>query len=339
VDTAVNLLSVRDLYVSFETPEGVVEAVRGVSFDVPAASVVAIAGESGSGKSVCVESIMGLLSNSATVSGDILYKGENLRSLSASKMRHVRGAEIAMVFQDAMTSLDPVIRIHSQIREALVAHGRMTRSEAMKRSVALLDAVGIPDPERTLRSYPHELSGGMQQRVMVAMAISNNPSILIADEATTALDVTVQAQILRLLASVTKERGASMVMIAHDLGVVAGLAEYVLIMYAGTVVEAGPTREVFYQPQHPYTAGLLAATPDVQRATPDRLDTIPGTPPDPTDLPVGCAFELRCPHAQAICKETAPEARTVLGDDTRLSRCHLSDELQLTAPHKPREPL
>jgi len=299
------LLSVRDLRVGFVTEGGLLQAVDGISFDLAAGEVLAIVGESGSGKSVTAQTMLGLTrSTNARIEGWASYRGTELLEADDAAIRDIRGERIAMVFQDPMTSFNPVYRIGAQIGEAIRAHRRdVSKDEARERAVELLDAVGIPGAERRVDSYPHELSGGMRQRAMIAMALALDPEVLIADEPTTALDVTVQAQILRLLERLNRERGLATILITHDLGVVAETADRVLVMYAGRVVEQGTLDEIFYDPQHPYTWGLLGSLTRLDRERPERLPQIEGTPPSLLDLPPGCSFRPRCPHEFEKCSE------------------------------------
>jgi peptide/nickel transport system ATP-binding protein len=320
---ATPLLDVRDLHVSFRTEDGVVRAVDGISFTVNPGEIVGIVGESGSGKSVTAMAIMGLIRDpNAILTGQALYRGTNLFELPAGQMREVRGSEIAMVFQDPMTSLTPVYRVGWQIAEQIRAHARVSRSAAKRTAVELLAAVGIPRPEVRVHDFPHQFSGGMRQRVMIAMALACNPSVLIADEPTTALDVTIQAQILELILSLRKDFGSAVVIITHDMGVIADVADRVLVVYAGRVVEDGPKLEVFENAQHPYTWGLLGSIPRLDRPKPKRLTTIPGLPPSLIDLPAGCAFRPRCPHAFEACREPI-ELENRVGGRHR-DRCLLS---------------
>ncbi|AQT78372.1 ABC transporter ATP-binding protein [Mycolicibacterium litorale] len=317
------ILTVTDLRVSFATEDGVVHAVDGVSFDVAPGEVVAIVGESGSGKSVTAQTLVGLTrSSNAKITGSVNFDGRELTTMSDDELRGVRGEHIAMVFQDPMTSLNPVYRVGDQIAEMIRAHRDVSRAEALSRAVELLRSVGIPTPERRVRDYPHEFSGGMRQRVMIAMALALEPEILIADEPTTALDVTIQAQILRLLDSLNRDRNLSVVLITHDLGVVAELADRVVVMYAGHIVEDAPLDELFYNPQHPYTWGLLGSIARLDEARPERLTQIPGSPPSLLNPPTGCRFAPRCKYAFDRCTQPPPlEAR--LNDPTHLDRCWL----------------
>jgi peptide/nickel transport system ATP-binding protein len=319
------LLDVRDLKVSFRTENGLVRAVDGVSFTLEAGHVLGIVGESGSGKSVTVMSIMQLIRDpNAIFEGEVLYKGRDLMGLSQSQMRSVRGAEIAMIFQDPMTSLNPVYRVGWQIEEQLHAHERLARRAARTRAIDLLGAVGIPSAAQRIDDYPHQFSGGMRQRVMIAIALACNPDLLIADEPTTALDVTIQAQILTLIDRLKVEFGSAVIVITHDMGVVAQIAETVAVMYGGKIVEQGIVDAVFASPQHPYAWGLLGSIPRLDRPKPARLPTIRGLPPSLIDLPEGCAFLPRCDHAHAAC-HVPPELLPRSGPG-HLDRCVLSPE-------------
>ena len=307
-----NILQVRNLEISFNTYAGEVQAVRGVSFDLRRGETLAIVGESGSGKSVTAKSIMRLLpeANSLVKGGEITFEARDLLSLSEKQMQDVRGPKIAMVFQDPMTSLDPTMRIGRQITESLKKHLGMTGSRANERAVELLEMVGIPNAEDRVRQYPHQFSGGMRQRVVIAIALACDPQILIADEPTTALDVTIQAQILELLRDLQERIGTSVILITHDLGVVAHTAHRVAVMYAGKVVETGTVREIFYNPQMPYTWGLLSSIPLPTADRSQDLIPIPGSPPDMLDPPTGCPFTPRCPYAMQICAEEMPDYTT-----------------------------
>jgi oligopeptide/dipeptide ABC transporter ATP-binding protein len=315
------ILSVADLRVSFATDEGVVHAVDGVSFDVNPGEVVAIVGESGCGKSVTAQTLIGL-----TRSPNATFGGRDLIGMPDDELRTLRGEHIAMVFQDPMTSLNPVYRVGDQIAEMIRAHRDVSKKEALARAVELLHSVGIPNPERRVRDYPHEFSGGMRQRVMIAMALALEPELLIADEPTTALDVTIQAQILNLLRDLNREKNVSVVLITHDLGVVAELADKVVVMYAGQVVEQAPLDELFYQPQHPYTWGLLGSIPRPDEARPDRLPQIPGQPPSLRNPPTGCRFAARCEYVFADCSQP-PQLESRSGTE-HLDRCWLSTDVK-----------
>jgi peptide/nickel transport system ATP-binding protein len=298
------LLEIRDLRVSFRTEAGVVRAVDGLSLIVDTDDVVGIVGESGSGKTVSMLAVMRLIRDpNAVVEGEVLLRGRNLMQLPPREMRAVRGGEIAMIFQDPMTALTPVYTVGWQIAEQLRAHQRLTRRGARRRSIELLAEVGIPNPDSRVDMYPHEFSGGMRQRVMIAMALSCNPSLLIADEPTTALDVTIQAQILELMKRLRRDHGSSILIITHDMGVVSDIAERVVVMYAGTVVEEGSKSVVFRDPQHPYTWGLLGSIPRVGRTRGSRLTVIPGQPPSLLAPPPGCRFAPRCSYRFAACDQ------------------------------------
>jgi peptide/nickel transport system ATP-binding protein len=316
------LLEVRDLRVSFSTEDGVVHAVDGLSLEVPTGGVLGIVGESGSGKTVSMMAVMRLIRDpNATVEGEVLYRGRDLMRLSKGEMRSVRGREIAMIFQDPMTALTPVYTVGWQIAEQLRAHEQVARGQARTRVIDLLKEVGIPNAARRVDDYPHQFSGGMRQRVMIAMALACNPSLLIADEPTTALDVTIQAQILELMKRLRREHGSSIVLITHDMGVVADLAERVVVMYAGRVLEEAPKASLFRDPQHPYTWGLLGSMPRVDRPRVRRLAAIPGAPPSLLAPPAGCAFEPRCPHRFELCS-TRPELLERVAPGRR-DACHL----------------
>jgi oligopeptide/dipeptide ABC transporter ATP-binding protein len=298
---------VRGLTTVLHLPGGPVEVVRGVDFDVFPGETLALVGESGCGKSLTMLSVMGLHPQplAEIVSGEVILEGVDLLRMSAEQHRMVRGAQVAMVYQDPMTSLNPLMRIGDQISEVLIAHGR-SRREARQRTLEVLAQVGIPQPRRAAGAYPHEFSGGMRQRVVIGMALALRPRVLIADEPTTALDVTIQQQIIALIGDLQKAMGMAVVWITHDLGVVARVAERIMVMYAGHIVESGPTRLVFGRPQHPYTAGLLEAIPPVRGTERHRLHQIPGTPPDPGRHPPGCPFHPRCPYAVRRCTEQMP---------------------------------
>ena len=316
------LLEVRDLRVSFRTESGVVHAVDGLSFSIALGEVLGIVGESGSGKTVSMLTVMRLIRDpNAILEGEVLYRGRDLMQLSQKEMREVRGSEIAMIFQDPLTALTPVYTVGWQIEEQLRAHQPLTRRQAHARAGELLSDVGIPNAARRIDDYPHQFSGGMRQRVMIAMALSCNPSLLIADEPTTALDVTIQAQILLLMKRLKSEYGSSILLITHDMGVVSQLAERIIVMYAGGVVEEGPKSAVFRDPQHPYTWGLLNSIPRLGRPRVERLTGIPGTPPSPLALPSGCRFEPRCAYRFDLCS-TRPELAERV-EPGRRDACHL----------------
>ena len=321
---SVGLLEVTDLRVSFQTFDGLLSAVRGLSFEVDVGKTLGIVGESGSGKSVSTQAIMGLVPG-ARVSGRAIFDGRDLLKLRPEQMREVRGAQIGMIFQDPMSSLHPYWTVGWQIVEMLRAHDRtMSRTEAQKRSVELLGLVGIIDPARRVDDYPHQFSGGMRQRAMIAMAMALNPRLLIADEPTTALDVTVQAQVLRVMKRLQEELGTAIILITHDLGVVAEVADDVVVMYAGEIVEQAPRRTIFYDYHHPYTEGLLQSLP-AAGASNERLRPIAGQPPSLIGIPSGCTFRARCPYAFERCEHEAPPRRTVDGDERHTSACWLPD--------------
>jgi peptide/nickel transport system ATP-binding protein len=318
------LLEVRDLRVSFRTEDGLVRAVDGVSFTIGEREVLGIVGESGSGKSVTMMSVMRLITDpNAIFEGEILYRGQNLMKLGKREMRHVRGAEIAMIFQDPMTSLNPVHRIGWELEEQIREHKKVGHPEAQAQAVELLRAVGIPRPELRVDDYPHQFSGGMRQRAMIALALSCSPSLLIADEPTTALDVTIQAQILELIKNLRTDFNTAVVLITHDMGVVADIADRVLVMYAGRVVESGPKEALFYDPQHPYTWGLLGSIARLDRPKPHRLPTIGGQPPSLLALPRGCNFGPRCSHRFARCVDEDPLLAPRVSPEHR-DACHLT---------------
>jgi oligopeptide transport system ATP-binding protein len=303
-----SVLQVNDLQISFSTYAGEVQAVRGVSFDLRRGETLAIVGESGSGKTVTVKSLLRLLpeANTRIKGGEAIFEGEDILKLSEQRMQKIRGEKIAMVFQDPMTSLDPTMKIGSQITESLKKHLGLSGQKARERAVELLTLVGIPNPGDRVKQYPHQFSGGMRQRVVIAIALACDPQILIADEPTTALDVTIQAQILELLRELQERLGMSVILITHDLGVVAHTAHRVAVMYAGKVVETGTLREIFYDPQMPYTWGLLSSIPLPTADRSQELIPIPGSPPDMADPPKGCPFTPRCPYAMRICAEEMP---------------------------------
>ena len=320
-----HLLDVQDLHVSFDTHAGEVRAVRGVSFWLDAGETLSIVGESGCGKSVTIQTIMKLLPSppSQIKSGAITYQGTDITHLSDKAMESYRGKEFSMIFQDSMTSLNPTMRVGRQMCEGILRHQRVSRQEAQQISAELLGQVGLPNPELVAKRYPHPMSGGQRQRVMIAMAMACNPKILFADEPTTALDVTMQAQILDLMNHLKEKRGTSILLITHDLGVVAKMADRIAVMYAGKIVEYGDARQVFYRPSHPYTWGLLGAMPNLIQDVKSELYAIPGTPPDLYAPPKGCAFAARCPYAMEAClKEDPPEFACGQGHG---SRCWLLD--------------
>jgi oligopeptide/dipeptide ABC transporter ATP-binding protein len=323
---AERLLEVKDLGVDFATEDGVVHAVDGVSFELERGNVLGIVGESGSGKSVTAMTIMGLTRDiNASFRGEVNYQGRNLLEISDTEMQDFRGNEIGMIFQDPMTSLNPVYRIGEQIAEAIRAHESADKRTAKRRAVELLRQVGIPNPESRADDFPHQFSGGMRQRAMIAIALACNPAILIADEPTTALDVTIQAQIVELISKLKDDFDSAVIMITHDLGVVADIADEIVVMYAGRVVERAPTRELFYDPQHPYAWGLLGSIPRLDRVKSDRLHSITGTPPSLIQLPQGCKFRPRCPHAFEKCLKE-PELENNVEVPGHVDRCWLDVE-------------
>src|SRR5213080_4640608 len=321
---AERLLEVKDLHVHFHTEDGIVRAVDGVSFELERGKVLGIVGESGSGKSVTAMTLLGLTRDVNTrFQGEVLYKGRDLLKLPETAMQDFRGNEMGMIFQDPMTSLNPVYRIGDQIVEAIRTHEDIDKRVAKRRAVDLLRQVGIPRPESRVDDYPHQFSGGMRQRAMIAMALSCNPAVLIADEPTTALDVTIQAQIIELIGRLKDDFNSAVIMITHDLGVVADIADEILVMYAGRVVERGGTRDLFYDPQMPYTWGLLGSIPRLDRPRPERLYSIKGAPPSLIRLPRGCKFRPRCPHAFDKCLEE-PDLVNRVDEPGHLDRCWLS---------------
>jgi peptide/nickel transport system ATP-binding protein len=326
------LLEVSGLKVSFVTEDGTVRAVDDVSFTVAPGEVVAIVGESGSGKSVTAMTLMGLTRGpNATFEGEAMFDGTELIGAREDQLRRIRGAGIAMVFQDPMSSLDPVYRVGDQIVEQIRVHEHdVTKAQALDRAVTLMERVGIPRASERLRSYPHEFSGGMRQRVMIAMALSCSPRLLIADEPTTALDVTIQAQILDELRTLRDETGAGVILVTHDLGVVADIADRVIVMYAGRVVEQGTLDDIFYDPQHPYTWGLLGSITRIDSDRSQRLPAIPGQPPSLLSPPQGCHFRPRCPHAFEKCTEIPPLTNRVPERPECLDRCFLEPEQKRT---------
>src|SRR5918912_1173766 len=320
---AERLLEVKDLHVHFHTEDGIVRAVDGVSFELERGKVLGIVGESGSGKSVTSMTLMGLTRDVNTrFEGEVLYKGRDLLKLPETAMQDFRGNEIGMIFQDPMTSLNPVYRVGEQIVEAIRTHEDVDKRQAKRRAVDLLRQVGIPNPEARIDDYPHRLSGGMRQRAMIAMALSCSPDVLIADEPTTALDVTIQAQIIELIARLKDDFNSSVILITHDLGVVAEIADEIIVMYAGRVVEYAAKRELFYDPQHPYTWGLLGSIPRLDRPRPEKLHSIKGSPPSLINLPQGCKFRPRCPHAFDKCMQE-PGLENRVETPGHLDRCWL----------------
>ncbi len=310
-ENTTHLLSVKDLHTSFTTDHGDVQAVNGVSFNLDAGKVLGIVGESGSGKSVTAYSIMQILADNGRItSGEILYKGEDISRWGESRMQDFRGKCCSIIFQDPMTSLNPVFTIGSQIAEAVLLHTKSSKREAMEKALEMLKLVGINEPEKRLRQYPYELSGGMRQRVMIAMALACEPDILIADEPTTALDVTIQAQILELMQSLQKKLGMAIIMVTHDLGVIAEMCDEIVVMYGGRFCERGTADEIFYNPRHEYTRGLLRSIPNITNMK-ERLVPISGTPINMLNMPKGCAFCARCDKAMKICLEQVPEERII----------------------------
>ena len=321
------ILTVEDLRVSFATEEGVVQAVDGVTLELQPGEVLAVVGESGSGKSVTAMTLMGLTrSPNARFEGGAHYKGAELIHASEDELRRIRGAEIAMIFQDPMTSLNPVMKIGDQIVEQIQEHEALPDQQARERAIELLEKVGIPRARERIDNYPFEFSGGMRQRVMIALALSCDPSVLIADEPTTALDVTIQAQILLRMRELRDETGAAIILVTHDLGVVADIADRIAVMYAGRIVEHGTLDEIFYDPQHPYTWGLLGSIARIDRPRPERLPAIPGLPPSLSDRPQGCHFRPRCPHEFSKCIEVPPLEARLEGQPDHADRCWLTPE-------------
>lgn len=320
-----HLLEVKNLEVNFKTYGGEVQAVRDVSFHVDKGEIVAIVGESGSGKSVTVQSIMGLIPTppGKIKNGEILFQDQNLLKLSKRKLQKIKGSKISMVFQDPMTSLNPTMKIGKQIEEGLIVHQNLGKAEAKKRAIEMIRLVGIPNPEERYNQYPHEFSGGMRQRAMIAIALACNPELLIADEPTTALDVTIQAQVLDLMKDLREKMNMAIILITHDLGVVAETAERVIVMYAGMMVESGTVDELFENPKHPYTWGLMESIPDHEAEHKSRLIPIEGSPPDLFSPPKGCPFAPRCKYAMEICLEEMPPAFEVGKEHS--AKCWLND--------------
>ncbi len=330
------LLSIRDLKVTFRSRSESVRAVDGVSFDVYPGETVGVVGESGSGKSVTMLSILRLLPRTSRVvtSGEVLFQGRDILRASQRELRRIRGKDVALIPQDPMTCLDPVIRVGSQLREAIRAHGSANRAEQRGRAIELLDSVGLPQPERQYGQFPHEFSGGMRQRAMIAMGMANNPSLLIADEPTTALDVTIQAQVMDILRAAKAESQAGLVLITHDLGLIAEMADRVVVMYAGHIVESGDVETIFAEPRHPYTLGLLGSLPQTS-GDQQWLRPIPGSPPDLARVPSGCPFHPRCLHSRGreICRTQRPELTPVGAASAHQAACHFSDELDDATVH------
>ncbi|MBU8687780.1 ABC transporter ATP-binding protein [Priestia megaterium] len=319
------MIQIKNLHVQFSTYGGRVQAVRGVSFDLHKGETLAIVGESGCGKSVTSQSIMRLIPTppGRITSGSILFKGQDLTKLSEKKMRDIRGADISMIFQDPMTALNPTLRVGEQIAENIMQHENISKEKAKEKAFEMLELVGIPNPRERLKQYPHEFSGGMRQRIVIAMALVCNPEVLIADEPTTALDVTIQAQILELFKDIQQKTDVSIVLITHDLGVVAQVADRVAVMYAGKIVEIGTRRDIFYTPQHPYTKGLLRSVPRLDLYE-SELVPIAGSPPDLFAPPSGCSFAPRCPYVMEVCDRMYP-ASTKLKESHQV-HCWLQDE-------------
>ena len=329
-----HILEVKDLHTSFFTPYGEVKSVRGVSFSLHKGEVMGIVGESGCGKSVTVRSVMGILSHPGkVVGGEVWFDGKNILECKEKEWRDIRGNKMAMIFQDPMTALNPVLTIGYQLREMILAHQKgVSKEEAKKQVLHLMDMVKIPEPQVRYKQYPHEFSGGMRQRIMIAMALANDPDILIADEPTTALDVTIQDQILSIMKDLKEEKGKSIILITHDLGVVAQICTRVLVMYGGQVVEEGDVFQIFEHPSHPYTRGLLASLPSYQKERTGGLYSIPGAPPNLANEIKGCAFAPRCQEARKLCMLRNPELLSV--DQGHFSRCHLCDPQVMDALKK-----
>jgi len=317
------LLEVKDLKVHFHTDDGVVKAVDGISYSVQPGETLGIVGESGSGKSVSWLTVMGLINSpQARISGEVIFQGQDLLKLPIDEMRTIRGAKISMIFQDPMTSMHPFYKVGDQIAEAVLQHQKVSKKEAFNLSVEMLAKVNIPRPEERAKQFPHEFSGGMRQRAMIAMALALNPDLLIADEPTTALDVTVQAQILDLIDRLKDEFNAAVIIITHDLGVVAEHCDNIEVMYAGKAIEFGNTDDIYYKPHHPYTWGLLGSIPSMHGTGKERLNPIRGLPPSLINVPPGCAFHPRCPYVMDVCKTETPPL--LPSDGHHASACHLS---------------
>jgi oligopeptide transport system ATP-binding protein len=322
-----SFLEINNLNVEFDTADGIVRAVNNVSFTLDEERILAIVGESGSGKSQTVFAMMGLLDQNGHATGSVKFEGEEILNLSITELNSVRAEKIAMIFQDPMTSLNPYMRISEQMSEVLIHHKGLSKTEAIQQSINLLDAVKIPEAKSRIRMYPHEFSGGMRQRVMIAMSLLCRPKLLIADEPTTALDVTVQAQIMHLLADIQKEFGTSIILITHDLGVVAGNSDDTLVMYGGQVMEVGLTEQVYANPTHPYTQGLMSAVPRLDDKA-NKLKTIKGNPPNMMLAPVGCPFSPRCKSSQSVCATKTPELLST-GTNNHQRACHVAFEALL----------
>ncbi|MDQ0992870.1 ABC transporter ATP-binding protein [Streptomyces sp. V3I7] len=315
------LLEVRDLHVEFGTRDGTARAVNGVTFGVDAGQTLAVLGESGSGKSVTAQAVMGILDTppARITGGEILFQGRDLLKLKEDERRRIRGAEMAMIFQDALSALNPVLTVGDQLGEMFVVHRGMSRKDARARAVELMDRVRIPGAAQRVRDFPHQFSGGMRQRIMIAMALALEPALIIADEPTTALDVTVQAQVMELLAELQREYRMGLILITHDLGVVADVADRIAVMYAGRIVESAPVHDIYKAPAHPYTRGLLESIPRLDQKG-QELSAIKGLPPSLTHIPPGCAFHPRCPMARDVCRTDEPPLYAV--DEERASACH-----------------
>jgi oligopeptide transport system ATP-binding protein len=328
-----HLLEVKQLGVQFQTPDGVVSAVNGINFTLNRGETLGIVGESGSGKSQSMLAMMGLLAINGKATGQVLYQGQDLISMPTKDLNRIRGNRVAMIFQDPMTSLNPYLTIERQMTEVLEFHKGMSRKDARARAVQALDAVKMPEAKRRITMYPHEFSGGMRQRVMIAMSLLCEPDVLIADEPTTALDVTVQAQILTLMRELQRDFGTAIVMITHDLGVVAGLCDNVMVLYGGQVMEQASAEAIFYKPSHPYTAGLLAAVPRLEGGDAPML-AIPGAPPNMAKLPVGCPFTERCSMALPHCATVRPVLASAAHDAAVLRACHLDRDAVMAQLHR-----
>jgi oligopeptide transport system ATP-binding protein len=315
------LIDVQDLNVRFDTPEGTVTAVNGLSFSLERGQTFGIVGESGSGKSQSMMAIMGLLAANGRASGKALFNGEDLLAMPAARLNRIRGNRVAMIFQDPMTSLNPYLTVERQMTEVLELHKGLTRKSALTLAIQTLEQVRIPDAARRIRMYPHEFSGGMRQRIMIAMALLCQPDLLIADEPTTALDVTVQAQTMQLLRELQRDFGTAIILITHDLGVVAGLCDQVMVLYGGRIMEQGSAESIFYRPTHPYTLGLLGAVPKLDHEG-EKLIAIPGVPPNMARLPAGCPFSERCPFVMDMCSSQRPPLEPAPHDAMVLRACH-----------------
>lgn len=322
------ILEVKNLRTEFQREKSMVKAVDDVSFHINKGEILGLVGESGCGKSVTSLSVMRLLIDTPgkITNGEILLDGVDIRKLPERDMRNIRGKKMAMIFQEPMSSLNPCMKIEAQLIEAILLHNHISKAEARKRACAVLQSVGMPDPETTLKSYPHQLSGGMSQRVMIAMAMSCEPELLIADEPTTALDVTIQAQILELMVQIKKEKNTGILLITHDLGVVAQMCSQVVVMYAGRIVEEASVIELFSNPKHPYTKGLIASVPIIG-SNKSSLPSIPGNVPDLSVMPEGCKFAPRCKYATEICRKVEPELSAIAGDENHKCRCCMMDEI------------